>query len=79
MSEEQLMAFLEKVKSDSDLKAQLKAAADLDNVVAIAKVAGFSIFADDLKTAQSKLSDEELEVAGGGCIFDQSNVCNVTF
>ena len=67
MSEEQLKAFLEKVKADTILQEKLKAAADNDAVTAIAKEAGFSISADDLKNAQSELSDEELEgVAGGG-------------
>jgi predicted ribosomally synthesized peptide with nif11-like leader len=68
MSEEQLKAFLEKVKADTSLQEKLKAAADADAVTAIAKEAGFSISADDLKMAQvTELSDEELEgVAGGG-------------
>ena len=67
MSEEQLKAFLEKVKADTILQEKLKAAADSDAVLAIAKEAGFSISADDLKNAQSELSDEELEgMAGGG-------------
>ncbi|KZR88718.1 Nif11-like leader peptide family RiPP precursor [Synechococcus sp. MIT S9508] len=76
MSEEQLKAFLEKVKADTILQEKLKAAADNDAVAAIAKDAGFSISADDLKNAPSilrryapsrELSEEELEgVAGGG-------------
>ena len=67
MSEEQLKAFLEKVKADTSLQEKLKAAADADAVAAIAKEAGFSISADDLKNAQSELSEEELEgVAGTG-------------
>ena len=72
MSEEQLKAFLEKVKADTNLQEKLKAASDADAVLAIAKDAGFSISADDLKNAQSEISDEELEgVAGGtiGCLF----------
>ena len=69
MSEEQLKAFLEKVKGDTNLQEKLKAAADSDAVLAIAKEAGFSISADDLKNAQvTELSDEELEGAAGGCI-----------
>ena len=68
MSEEQLKAFLEKVKADSSLQEKLKAASDADAVVAIAKEAGFSISSDDLKKAQSEISEEELEgVAGGDC------------
>ncbi|KZR87328.1 Nitrogen fixation protein of unknown function [Synechococcus sp. MIT S9509] len=66
MSEDQLKAFLEKVKADTSLQEKLKAAADNDAVVAIAKEAGFSITADDLKIAQSEISDEELEGVAGG-------------
>ena len=67
MSEEQLKAFLEKVKGDTSLQEELKAAADANAVSAIAKEEGFSISADDLTKAQSELSEEELEgVAGGG-------------
>ena len=67
MSEEQVKAFLEAVKADAGLQEQLKAAADADTVVAIAKAAGFVISAEELKKAQSAISEEELEsVAGGG-------------
>ncbi|KZR88711.1 Nif11-like leader peptide family natural product precursor [Synechococcus sp. MIT S9508] len=70
MSEEQLKAFLEKVKADTILQEKLKAAADNDAVVSVAKEEGFMISADDLKQSQSRgreLSEEELEgVAGGG-------------
>ena len=66
MSEEQLKAFLEKVKADTGLQEKLKAAADANAVVAVAKEAGFSISADDLTNAQSKLSEEELEGVAGG-------------
>ncbi len=73
MSEEQLKAFLEKVKADTSLQEKLKAAADANAVTAIAKEAGFLISADDLTKAQSEISEEELEgVAGGrkgGCYF----------
>ena len=68
MSEEQLKAFLEKVQVDTSLQEKLKAAADVDAVVSIAKEAGFSISADNLKQGQpSELSDEELEGVAGGC------------
>ena len=66
MSEEQLKSFLEKVKGDTTLQEKLKAAADSDAVLAIAKEAGFSISADDLKNAQSEVSEEELEGVAGG-------------
>ena len=66
MSEEQLKAFLEKLKADTNLQEKLKAAADSDAVLAIAKEAGFSISADVLKSAQSEISEEELEGVAGG-------------
>ena len=66
MSEEQLKAFLEKVKADASLQEKLKAAGDADAVVSITKEEGFSISADDLKNAQSELSVEELEFVAGG-------------
>ena len=75
MSEEQLKAFIEKVKGDTSLQEKLKGAADVDAVIAIAKSAGFVVSADEIKTAQSatqELSDEELEgVAGGGRARDR--------
>ena len=75
MSEEQLKAFLEAVKADAGLQEKLKAASDADAVVAIAKAAGFVISADELKSAQAEISEEELEgVAGGGVPF---TVCSL--
>ena len=67
MSEEQLKAFLEKVKGDTSLQEKLKAAGDADAVLAIAKEAGFRNSADDITKAQSEISDSELESAAGGC------------
>ena len=69
MSEEQLNAFLEKVKGDTTLQEKLNGAADADAVVEIAKEAGFAITAEDIQSMQSPkadLSDEELEEASGG-------------
>ena len=66
MSEEQLKAFLEKVKADTSLQEKLKAAADANAVAAIAKEAGFSISADDLTKDQVELSEDELEGVAGG-------------
>ena len=63
MSEEQLKAFLEKVKADTSLQEKLKAAADVDAALAIAKDAGFSISADVVRT---EISEEELEGVAGG-------------
>ena len=68
MSEEQLKAFVEKIECDSNLQERLKAAADSDEVAAIAKEAGFAIAAQDLQSMQSatNLSDDELESVIGG-------------
>ena len=67
MLEEQLKAFLEAVKSNESLQERLKAAGDIDAVVKIAEEAGFTISSDELKVAQSNLSELELEaIAGGG-------------
>jgi predicted ribosomally synthesized peptide with nif11-like leader len=66
MSEEQFKAFMDAIKSDVGLQEQLKEAVDADGVVAIAKAAGFVISAEELKRAQSELSEEELEGAVGG-------------
>ncbi len=81
MSEEQLKAFVEAVKADAGLQEKLKTAGDVDAVVAIAKVAGFAVTADELKKVQSKISDENLkgvEAAGerevfGGPMVDDYN------
>ena len=69
MSEEQLKAFLEKVKGDTTLQEKLKAAGSPEAAIEIAKEAGFSINAEDIQSMQSatvELSDEELEGAAGG-------------
>ena len=72
MSEEQLKAFLEKVKANTELQEKLKAAASPEAAIDIAKEAGFSITAEDIQSMQSstvELSDEELEGAAGGCLL----------
>ncbi len=66
MSEEQLKAFLEKVKGETSLQEKLKAAAAANAVAAIAKEAGFSISADDITKDQSELTEVELEGMAGG-------------
>ena len=66
MSEEQLKAFLDKVKSDISLQEKLKAAASPEAAIDIAKEAGFAITAEDILNPYSLVSDEELESAAGG-------------
>ena len=67
MTQEQLTAFIANAKGNTSLQEKLKAAADSDAVVAIAKEEGFSVSANELKHAQSEISEEDLEsVSGGG-------------
>ena len=69
MSEEQLKAFLEKVKADTSLQEKLKAAASPEAAIEIAKDAGFAITAENIQLMQGNgriVSGEELEGAAGG-------------
>ena len=76
MSEEQLKAFLEAVKTDTSLQEKLKAASDAAAVVAIAKEAGFVISVEAISKADAQITEKELEGVAGGwgfrrteCIF----------
>ena len=72
MSEEQLKAFIEKVKGDTSLQEKLKASNSPDDVVGIAKGLGYEFTAD--KFAQ--LSEEELEGLAGG-LTNAGTVCSI--
>lgn len=74
MSEEQLNAFLAAVNNDARLQEKLRAAGNADAVAALATAAGFAITADELKKAQSELSEAELEDVAGGKAGD-TRVC----
>ena len=63
MTSDQLKAFIQKVKTDSELENKILGAADSAAVVSIAKEAGFTIAEDEY---QSILDDFELESASGG-------------
>ena len=66
MSEEQLKAFLDAVKADAGLQKKLKAAADADAVMAIAKAAGFTVTSNELNKTKAEVTEEELEGVAGG-------------
>jgi len=66
MSEGQLKAFLESVKTDAVLQEKVQAAGDADAIVALAKAAGFAISAEELNKAQAQVSDEDLRSVTGG-------------
>ena len=63
MSEDQLKAFMEAVKSDPALQQKLKDLTD-DAVISTAKAAGFTFTSDTLNNRE--LSDAELEQVAGG-------------
>ena len=69
MSEEQLKAFLEKVKADTSLQEKLKAGANQDAVLAIAKEAGFMVSVEDLQKAVAEISEDELSEVNGGVFW----------
>ncbi len=65
MTESQLKAFAAAVKASQELQDKLKSAS-AEEVVSIAKQAGFTIDASDFNQPPVTLSDEELEGAAGG-------------
>jgi len=73
MSEEQLMAFLKKVKDDPDLQKKIKAATSTEEVLNLAKTQKHEFAADLL----DNLSPEELELVSGGvgCVWRTANCC----
>ena len=64
MSEEQLTAFLERVKADTSLQDKLRAAKSPQQVVGIAKEHGYDFGTEHF----SELSKEELESVSGGTL-----------
>ena len=68
MPDEQFQAFLKTAQSDPSLQNALREATSSDDVITLAKEAGFTIQADFI-TTPSPLSDEELEgIDGGNCV-----------
>lgn len=77
MSEDQLKALLDKIKSDPAFREQLRGARDLDSLMENARQAGFDIAKEDLVKYQSEgnpadLSDSELESVSGGMLTPDS-------
>lgn len=70
MSKEQFKAFQEATQKDAGLQEKLRSASGADDVVAIARAAGFLISAEELHRAQAELSDEELAGLSGGGDFE---------
>ena len=78
MTQEQLTALIAIAKGNTSLQEKLKAAADADAFLAIAKKAGFSLSVDDLNQTQSEISEEELEAVAGGCDIELVSLCSKT-
>ena len=86
MSIEQVKAFSEKIATDEDLQAKVKAARQkqdasvvLPELAAIAAAAGFDVTAEDFvaaRKASAELSDSELEQASGGMCCSAATQCN---
>ena len=68
MSEEQLKAFIEKVKSDTELQEKLKAAASSEAALEIAKEAGFSVASEDIQSMGQMASEAELKLQLAGAL-----------
>ena len=70
MSEDQLKAFWEAIQADTGLQQKLQGVTEPDAIAAIAKEAGFSISAEEIKKAQSELelTDEQLDGVVGGAV-----------
>ena len=73
MSLEQLKAFLEHVKLDSDLQKKLKAAKTSQEVLDLAKDLEYEFTANHLET----INADELELLAGGvgCLWRTLNCC----
>ena len=69
MFDEKFKVFLEKTKVDTSLQVKLKAAIKVDEGIAVAEAAGFSITSEDIQSTQlayEEVLDNELEGAAGG-------------
>lgn len=89
MAEDQVHAFLEKVKSDPGLQAKLKdipqGPEGMSHVLGVASEAGFNFSEEDLaaatksKSASGEVSQEDLDkIAGGTIIGTITIIVNVT-
>jgi predicted ribosomally synthesized peptide with nif11-like leader len=67
MSSESAKAFLERLRTDEDFVARIKACPSSTARLALAKAEGFDFSPAEIRAQASELSDAELEqVAGGG-------------
>jgi predicted ribosomally synthesized peptide with nif11-like leader len=77
MSEQQLNALLSELKTNSELRNKLQAAATPEAALSLAREAGYEVDMTDWQAFNdmgSDLNDEDLEDIAGG----KGNNCNVT-
>ena len=67
MPKKELRAFIEALQADEELQKKLIDAADAQDIIQLAKEAGFLISPEDINSANRELEDSDLEgVTGGG-------------
>ena len=74
MTQEQLKAFLAKVKGDSSLKEKIKAAKSPEDVAGITQEQGYEFTADKI----TELSDDELEGVTEGACKSTGDLCSLS-
>jgi predicted ribosomally synthesized peptide with nif11-like leader len=92
MAKESAVQFLDKVYSDSEFKAEVKAmvkSGSLEEITDVAATHGYNFSTDELKEASAErpvvtqeLSDEELESVAGGLIisyYDRKKFITIQF
>ena len=82
MTQENLNAFIDRVKLDPAIQEELKLATDIEAIVKIAAAAGIELTAADLMSrpavANNELDDAQLENISGG-LFVPPGLLNGTF
>jgi predicted ribosomally synthesized peptide with nif11-like leader len=67
MSVEQAEVFIEKMKSDDELKRRVLSIDDVGERIAYITSLGYSCTEAEIRQVQGLLTDEELSGAAGGC------------
>ncbi len=65
MSIESVKAYIERVETDEEFRAQVKAAADRETRMALVKAEGFDITAEAISAAKAELSEDRIDAITG--------------
>ncbi len=76
MSQEQAMAFLEKLKTDEAFHAKVFSVEDVTARIQLINAEGFACSAEEIRAVSEELTDAELKAASGGKMCDRKVVCN---